>query len=115
LLILPVALNSQVLGFGVLLILTLIVTIAGAPIQIHFLDVAAESYPQATMLASSVSPISFNIGISVGSATASLMLSQVGLQNVSLGAAGYALISLILVVILNRVMATYHRSTVLEK
>ncbi|KRL93395.1 MFS transporter [Levilactobacillus hammesii] len=115
LLILPVALNSQVLGFGVLLILTLIVTIAGAPIQIHFLDVAAESYPQATMLASSVSPISFNIGISVGSATASLMLSQVGLQNVSLGAAGYALISLILVVILNRVMATYHQSTVLEK
>ncbi|NLR10028.1 MULTISPECIES: MFS transporter [Lactobacillaceae] len=115
LLVLPLALNSQVLGFGVLLILTLIVTIAGAPVQIHFLDVAAESYPQATMLASSVSPISFNIGISVGSATASLMLGQVGLQNISFGAAGYALISLILVLILNRVVATHQSTTTVEK
>ncbi|WP_341778815.1 MFS transporter [Levilactobacillus sp. HBUAS70063] len=115
LLLLPVALNSQVLGFSVLLVLTLIVTIAGAPVQIHFLDVAAESYPQATMLASSVSPISFNIGISVGSATASLMLGQVGLQNVSFGAAAYALISLVLVVVLNRVIAAHQRVTALEK
>jgi len=112
---LPIALNSQVAGFGILLILTLIVTIAGAPIQIHFLDVAAESYPQATMLASSVSAISFNIGISVGSATASLMLSQVGLQNISFGAAGYALVSLILVVVLNRVIAAHQQSVALEK
>jgi DHA1 family inner membrane transport protein len=112
---LPVALSSRVVGFGILLILTLIVTIAGAPIQIHFLDVAAESYPQATMLASSVSAISFNIGISVGSATASLMLSQVGLQNISFGAAGYALVSLILVVALNRVIASHRQSVVLEK
>lgn len=112
---LQIALNSQVAGFGILLILTLIVTIAGAPIQIHFLDVAAESYPQATMLASSVSAISFNIGISVGSATASLMLSQVGLQNISFGAAGYALVSLILVVALNRVITTHQQSVALEK
>ncbi|NLR32320.1 MFS transporter [Levilactobacillus tujiorum] len=115
LLFLPWALNSQALGVSVLLILTLIVTIAGAPIQIHFLDVAEESYPQATMLASSVSPISFNIGISVGSATASVMLGQVGLQNVSLGAAGYALVSLILVVILNRVVAVQRQKVSYEK
>ncbi|WP_261810573.1 MFS transporter [Levilactobacillus humaensis] len=105
LLLLPLALDHAFLGFAILLALALIVTIAGAPLQIHFLDVAAESYPQAMMLAAAVNPIFFNVGISVGSATASVLLNHAGLKSLSFGAIAYAVISLILVVVLNHEMA----------
>lgn len=105
LVVLPWALHSQIWGFGILMVLALLVTVGGAPLQILFLDVAAESYPQATMLASAVSPIAFNIGISLGSATASALLGTIGLNRLSWGAAVYAIISLILLGILNRTLA----------
>ncbi|MES4788639.1 MFS transporter [Levilactobacillus brevis] len=102
--LLPVALNSKIIGLGVLLALSLIVTILNSPIQIHFLNIAEQDYPQSAVLASSFNSIFFNFGISLGSATASGMLGTVGLTHISWGAAGYAAISLVLAVMLNRVI-----------
>ncbi|MUV42168.1 MFS transporter [Levilactobacillus brevis] len=102
--LLPVALNSKIIGLGVLLALSLIVTILNSPIQIHFLNIAEQDYPQSAVLASSLNSIFFNFGISLGSATASGMLGTVGLTHISWGAAGYAGISLVLAVMLNRVI-----------
>ncbi|MFW2883925.1 MFS transporter [Levilactobacillus brevis] len=102
--LLPVALNSKIIGLGVLLALSLIVTILNSPIQIHFLNIAEQDYPQLAVLASSLNSIFFNFGISLGSATASGMLGTVGLTHISWGAAGYAAISLVLAVMLNRVI-----------
>ncbi|WP_047021539.1 MFS transporter [Levilactobacillus brevis] len=102
--LLPVALNSKIIGLGVLLALSLIVTILNSPIQIHFLNIAEQDYPQSAVLASSLNSIFFNFGISLGSATASGMLGTVGLTHISWGAAGYAAISLVLAVMLNRVI-----------
>lgn len=101
---LPFALNSKVLGLGMLLVMSLIVTVINSPIQIHFLNIAEEEYPQSTVLASSLNSIFFNFGISLGSATASGMLGTVGLRYISWGAATYAVISLGLALILNRVI-----------
>lgn len=102
--LLPVALNSKIIGLGVLLALSLIVTILNSPIQIHFLNIAEQDYPQSAVLASSLNSIFFNFGISLGSATALGMLGTVGLTHISWGAAGYAAISLVLAVMLNRVI-----------
>lgn len=103
LLVFPIAMNNMWAGYGLLLLLTLLVLIGGSPIQIHFLDVAESDYPQATALASALSAIFFNIGISLGSATASVSLNVMGLRNLGWGAAMFMVISLIIVLYLNRV------------
>ncbi|WP_318767296.1 MFS transporter [Lactiplantibacillus carotarum] len=102
LLLLPWGLTSKLTGLGILLILSLIVTILNSPLQIHFLTVAERDYPQAIVLASSLNSIFFNFGISLGSATASGLLATVGLRYISLGAAAYAVIALGLSLALNR-------------
>ncbi|WP_341778816.1 MFS transporter [Levilactobacillus sp. HBUAS70063] len=107
--LLPMGLSFKWGGLGILLVLSLIVTIINSPIQIHFLNIAEEEYPQSTVLASSLNSIFFNFGISLGSATASGMLGVVGLKHISLGAAVYAAISLLLAVILNRVIKQHRR------
>lgn len=92
-------------GYGLLLLLTLLVLIGGSPIQIHFLDVAEADYPQAIALASALNAIFFNVGISLGSATASGVLQTAGLTSLGWGAALFAVISLGLSVWLNRTNA----------
>jgi len=96
---------------AILLAMSLIVTIINSPIQIHFLNIAEEEYPQSTVLGSSLNSIFFNFGISLGSATASGLLGTVGLNNISLGAAGYAGISLILALVLNRVIKQHRQNS----
>ncbi|KRK36776.1 MFS transporter [Levilactobacillus parabrevis] len=109
--LLPIGLNFKFGGLAILLAMSLIVTIINSPIQIHFLNIAEEEYPQSTVLASSLNSIFFNFGISLGSATASGMLGTVGLNHISLGAAGYAGISLILALILNRVIKRHRQNS----
>jgi predicted MFS family arabinose efflux permease len=72
--------------------------------QVHFLGVAEKDYPQSLVLASSLSSIFFNFGISLGSATAAALLGIIGLKNISLIAFGYALMTFILIVILNKIL-----------
>lgn len=109
--LLPIGLNFKFGGLAILLAMSLVVTIINSPIQIHFLNIAEEEYPQSTVLASSLNSIFFNFGISLGSATASGMLGTVGLNHISLGAAGYAGISLILALVLNRVIKRYRQNS----
>lgn len=98
----PWSLANKFAGLAILLALTLIVTILNSPIQIHFLTIAEADYPQSIVLASSLSSIFFNFGISLGSATGSGLLSTVGLHYISWGAAVYATIALILALLLNQ-------------
>ncbi|EHO49436.1 MFS transporter [Lentilactobacillus kisonensis] len=100
--LMPVALLNKLSGFSILLVLTLIVTIMNSPIQIHFLNTAESDYPQSLVLASSLSSIFFNFGISLGSATASSMTGLVGLDKISLGGAVYAALAMIFVILTNR-------------
>lgn len=97
----PFALHSKIAGLLIMLILTLIVTIINSPIQIHFLNLAETEYPQSLVFASSLSSIFFNFGISLGSATASSLVSIVGLDRISIGSVVYAIISLGFLFLLN--------------
>jgi len=99
---LPLALSTKATGLTLLLMISLIVTIFNTPVQIHFLNVAERDYPQSLVLASSLYSIFFNFGISLGSATSSVLVGTVGLRNISLGSAVYAVISLSLIIALNR-------------
>lgn len=108
--LLPWGLASKFWGLAMLLVLSLIVTILNSPIQIHFLNIAEQDYPQSTVLASSLNSIFFNFGISLGSATASGMLGVVGLNHISWGAAAYAAISLGLALTLNHVIRQHQRA-----
>lgn len=102
LLMMPLGLTNKISGMAILLILTLIITVLNSPIQLHFLNIAESDYPQSLVLASSLSSIFFNFGISLGSATASVMVGIVGLDKISIGSAVYAMISLAFLYLLNK-------------
>jgi predicted MFS family arabinose efflux permease len=110
LLLMPFGLKNKITGMAIILILTLIVTVLNSPIQLHFLNIAESDYPQSLVLASSLSSIFFNFGISLGSATASSMVGIVGLDKISVGAAVYAAISLLFVYLLNKAIKTKQKS-----
>ncbi|WP_203624836.1 MFS transporter [Lacticaseibacillus sp. 866-1] len=115
LLMLPLVMMSKLTGFLMLIAITMLITLFSASIQLHFMDVAEQDYPQSTLLASSLSSIFFNFGTSLGSATASLLVGAVGVGRISLGAASYALLALILLVILNRINASHRYSNEAKK
>lgn len=104
LLSLPVTMSLPLIGLNILLVLALIISVVNAPIQIHFLEVAEADYPQATLLASSLNAIFFNIGISLGSATAAGMMAYGGLASLGYGGAAFAGLALITVLVLNHVI-----------
>lgn len=109
LLLLPQAMKNQITGVAVFLILALIICVQSSPVQIHFLDVAEADYPQATLLAASLNAIFFNIGISVGSATAAGVLAHGGLTHLGYGGAAFAGLALVTILTLNRLLK--HQST----
>lgn len=109
LILLPSAFMNKFIGFSMLMLITMLVTLFSASMQLHFLDVAEQDYPQSVLLASSLSSIFFNFGTSLGSATASFLVGTVGVTKISLGAALYALFALTLLILLNRIVTKHQR------
>lgn len=92
-----------------IVILELTFNMVGSSIQIHFFDVAEHSYPQSMVLASSLNPVFFNLGISLGSASGSAIVGKYGLNSVGFGSAIYVVIAFIVLIILNKMIANYHK------
>jgi predicted MFS family arabinose efflux permease len=67
----------------------------GAPAQVLFMDIAERRYPQSLDFASSLCSIFANIGISLGSLTASKVVSFTSVGNVGYFAAMYSLVALV--------------------
>ncbi|GGI62603.1 hypothetical protein [Limosilactobacillus caviae] len=67
-----------------------------------FLDIAEKQYPQSLDLASSLNSIFANIGISLGSFTASQAVTFTAMSNLGYVGALYGLLATVLVVILSR-------------
>lgn len=114
LLVMPISMNQKWVGLAILMVLGTANTLLSAPMQIHFLSVAERDYPQSLVLASSLSSIFFNFGISLGSATASSLVDVIGVGQLALSAAAYALVTLALAVILNRVIKRHNEGVVHE-
>lgn len=74
----------------------------GASTQLMFLDIAEKEYPQSLDLASSLNSIFANIGISLGSFTASTAVGFTAIRNLGYVGAVYGAISTILILMLHK-------------
>ena len=74
----------------------------GSSTQLMFLDIAEKQYPQSLDLASSLNSIFANIGISLGSFTASQAVTFTAMKNLGYVGAVYGLIATILVIVLSK-------------
>ncbi len=105
LLILAPALNFKWLAYAIIAFLCIAVSAYSSTTQIFFLDIATQNYPQSINIASSLNSIFANIGISLGSLTASQIVSVTSVANVGYIGAIYSMIAVIAIVHLNRLSA----------
>lgn len=102
--LLPLTLQSRAVGTAVVLALGLMMYLFNSPVQLFFLDVAEHDHPEAVILASSLSSIFFNFGISLGSLVGGVIVDTVGLLFVGLGGGVLMLAALFFNVRLNRIV-----------
>ena len=100
---LPFFFMNQWLGLGVIMLIGLSMYLLNSPLQLHFLQVAEQDYPQALVLASSLNSIFANFGIALGSATGSLIVENFGLKPLGPSGALYSILALVVVISLNQV------------
>lgn len=107
LLLLGITLHLSWIGIIVISLLCVIYSSYGATTQIMFLDIAQDKYPQSVDLASSLNSIFANIGISIGSFSASVIASFTSINNSGYFAAIYALIAFLAIW---KVSKIYHQN-----
>jgi predicted MFS family arabinose efflux permease len=78
LVLLPISFSFIPAGLTDIFALGVVMYLMNSPVQIYFLDTAALHYPTSVNLASSISPVAFNFGISLGSLTGSFVVAHVG-------------------------------------
>ena len=93
-LILGIALENKITGMLVLATLCVVVIIYGTTIQLVFISVAEKEYPQSLALATSLISIFANVGISLGSFTASTTVNFTNLTMLGYVGAVYGLLAI---------------------
>ncbi|WP_283680136.1 MFS transporter [Lentilactobacillus sp. Marseille-Q4993] len=100
---LPLLFNLPWVALLSLIVLGFTMYLQNSPVQLFYLAVAEKDYPQSVVLASSLNSIFSNLGIAVGSATGSVMLTSLGLKSLGVGGMLYTVAALVALIILNRV------------
>ncbi|NME23225.1 MFS transporter [Lactobacillus reuteri] len=93
-LVLGIALGNKITGMLVLAALCVVVIIYGTTIQLVFISVAEKEYPQSLALATSLISIFANVGISLGSFTASATVNFANLTMLGYVGAVYGLLAI---------------------
>ena len=93
-LVLGIALGNKITGMLVLAALCVVVIIYGTTIQLVFISVAEKEYPQSLALATSLISIFANVGISLGSFTASTTVNFANLTMLGYVGAVYGLLAI---------------------
>ncbi|HCD08376.1 MAG TPA: MFS transporter [Lactobacillus sp.] len=78
--------NLTWLKISAILIMALTMSISNSPMQLYYMDIAKQNYPQSLVLASSFNSIFSNVGVATGSAIGGYVVANVGLSG--LGIAG---------------------------
>ena len=78
--------NLTWLKISAILIMALTMSISNSPMQLYYMDIAKQNYPQSLVLASSFNSIFSNVGVATGSAIGGYVVATVGLSG--LGIAG---------------------------
>lgn len=103
--VIPFTVNIMELGLINILILGITIYLHNASLQMFFLNTAVLEKPEAFTLASSLNPISSNIGIALGSAGGSLIVTMADMPYVGLGGAMFVVIALFANLKLLRIMS----------
>ncbi len=90
-------------------IMGVLMYLQNSPAQLHFLHTATLEKPEALSFASSLNPVSFNLGITIGSACGGLIVSSTEMVYVGVGGAVFSVIALITVISLLKIMASLKR------
>lgn len=83
------------MGLALLCLICFLLGMPGSILQVMFLNVADKDYPQAINLSSSLNPICTNIGVSLGSMTASIGVNFLPIGKIGYIGAIFALIAII--------------------
>lgn len=83
------------MGLVLLCLICFLLGMPGSILQVMFLNVADRDYPQAINLSSSLNPICTNIGVSLGSLTASIGVNFLPISKIGYIGALFALIAII--------------------
>lgn len=84
--------------------IALLMYVASVPCISAFMETACRSHPKALTLASSLEPMSFNIGIAFGTAVGGAVVSGPGIASVGLVGGAFALVALALVIVTLRLL-----------
>ncbi|HJA27829.1 MAG TPA: MFS transporter [Candidatus Limosilactobacillus intestinigallinarum] len=91
LLVMGLAFHLSWLGIVLLCLICFVLGMPGSILQVMFLNVADQDYPEAMSLASSLNPICTNVGVSVGSLVAAISVNFVPISQVGYIGAIFAL------------------------
>lgn len=103
--LLPLSLLWAPAGFADVFALGVIMYLMNSPTLLFYLDTANRDYPHSVTLASAINPVSFNLGISLGSLVGSLVVAHLGLRYLGWFGALFGLGALAVAVALNRRIA----------
>lgn len=99
--------NFTSLGLINILCLGIVMYLLNAPIQLLFLNTAKLEKPEAITLASGLNPVSFNIGIALGSACGGIIISITDMSLVGIGGAIFALLAMFVNIKLLHIMSSF--------
>lgn len=91
-------------ALAVVMGIALLMYVASVPCISAFMETARRSHPKALTLASSLEPMSFNIGIAFGTAVGGAVVSGPGIASVGLVGGVFALVALALVLVTLRLI-----------
>lgn len=98
-------------ALAVVMGIALLMYVASVPCISAFMETARRSHPKALTLASSLEPMSFNIGIAFGTAVGGAVVSGPGIASVGLVGGVFALVALALVALTLRLLSSSRTKT----
>ena len=95
--------STMPLALAVVLAIGVSMYVLSVPCITMFMRVARQRHPKAMMLASSVEPTAFNIGISFGTAVGSAVVAGPGMASAGLVGASFSVVALVLTLVTMRI------------
>lgn len=95
--------STMPLALAVVLAIGVSMYVLSVPCITMFMRVARQRHPKAIMLASSVEPTAFNIGISFGTAVGSAVVAGPGMASAGLVGASFSVVALVLTIVTMRI------------
>ena len=98
---LPLTTLHSAAGLINIFALGVLMYLMNSSIQMHFLNIASQEVPESINLASSLSPVSFNFGIALGSVCGSIIVTFASLRYVGICGALFAFLAFAITMVLN--------------